>query len=438
MTSSDNKERSWNVLIFGLEKVGLTAPAEPIRNRNFTIYFEPFHTSKRFNEYDGVVVFQGVFESFERKTGYYNSYLTHNYDEDELDKRKKEATILLNGGGFLAFVLNCQFIDRDDRRDFRGTDLAKYHLNYHNLHRTNYEQRVTHLEPCISEFARFLELYGAAYTKFTCYNDSIEFHPLARSSQNTVGMVIDRQQYFIPSLIPDNHPKVLLEYFNFLVDAVTSVSNKLRQALPDWISAFKFNEELGLEEERAMHMRELARIDDRIKELSAYKAALVHTGEVLVKTVSSILTAALGVSVDTKDEFREDATLLNEEGNAICVCEIKGINRGVAREHINQTDSHRERSGYADEFPALLIANTLIKSAKNIGGKDHEIALEQVCHAVKMRILIMRTIDLLGLFRLILAGELSKDDALSMILNSTGWLRVVDNRVVIVNGDNSS
>lgn len=435
MTPIKDQERSWNVLVYGLEKVDLNSPSEPIRTRNFTIHFEKYRTPRRFNEYDGVVVFQGIFEKFQWETNYLNQYLTHEYDQDELDKRKKEATLLLKKGGFLVFVLNSQFMDHGDGREFKRTDLAKYHLNYSQFYRENFDTRIAHVDSCVNEFKRFLDLYGAGYTKFTNHNRSLEMLPLARVSNSIVGMVLDRQEYFVPSLIPDNRPEVLIEYFELLVDAVTAVSNKLHQSIPEWVASYTFDEEPLLKAQRAKYVDEIERIDARLSELASHKAALVHTGPALVQDVSAVLSAALGVTVDTEDEFREDATLLDGERKPICVCEIKGINKGVGRENINQADSHRERSGYSEEFPALLIANTFIKSARTIEEKDQEIAKEQVRHAVKMRVLVMRTIDLLGLLRLVLANSISREDARLMVLSNIGWLRVVGNEAVVISGE---
>jgi hypothetical protein len=114
---------------------------------------------------------------------------------------------------------------------------------------------------------------------------------------------------------------------------------------------------------------------------------------------------------------------------------IKGINRSVKRENINQTDSHRERSGFDEGFPALLVANTNIKSARSIAEKEQEIASEQVKHAVHMRVLIMRTIDLLGLLRLVLAGKLTTQDACSLVLSNVGWLRVQSDDIQVLSGE---
>ncbi len=55
------------------------------------------------------------------KSGYWEPYLNHACDGDELDKRKKESLLLLKAGGFICFLLNEPFIDKEDNRDFRGS-----------------------------------------------------------------------------------------------------------------------------------------------------------------------------------------------------------------------------------------------------------------------------------------------------------------------------
>lgn len=435
MTEADTSERSYNILVFGLERKGLPVPSEPLRTRNFSVFFEDYKTPRRFQEYDGVVLFQGIFEKFELKTGYVDSYLSHTCDTDELDKRKKEAALLLGRGGFLCFLLTDPFTDRDGSRDFTATDLAKYYLNYSHFYRENFQKRVAHVTPILDEFKRFIEMFGAASSYFKNNNNSLDCRVLAKVGNVPVGLLLDQAEYFLPSLVPDRRPEVVTEYFQHLVDAITAVHNKLHQAVPEWVAAYKFHEEEALLDERTSLLSKVSGIDSHLEQLNRYKQSLVHTGPELVTDVSAILEMTLGTKVDAVDEFREDVKLVGADGQVVCICEIKGINRGVNREHINQTDSHRERSGFAEDFPALLIVNTNIKGARSIAEKDQEVATEQVKHAVHMRILITRTIDLLGLLRLVRAGRLTTQDARSLIFSSVGWLRIQSDDVQVLGNE---
>jgi hypothetical protein len=435
MTETEVVERQFNVLVYGLERKNLPVPSEPIKSRNYSVSFERFETHRRFQEYDGVIMFQGIFESFQQKNGFDGAYLEHTCDRNELDKRKKEVDLLLGKGGFLCFLLTDRFLDDYHGRDLRTTDLAKYFLNCEYLFRKNFPKRKTEINSVINEFKSFLEHFGAANSFFENHNNTLEFHLLAEHKiyKKPVGMILNRSEYYLPSLTPDRRIEAIQEYFEILVDAVTSVHNKLHQAVPEWVAAFKFDEEPRLIDERASLMDKVKNIDQRIDELTQFKAALVHSGAELVADVSAALEAALGIKVDAIDDFREDIKLIGDDGNALAVCEIKGINRGIKRENINQTDSHRERSGYDEGFPAILIANTNIKQARSIAMKaEDRVDHQQVRHAVHMHVLIMRTIDLLGLLRLVLSGKLTQLQACNLVLSNVGWLRIQSDEVQIV------
>lgn len=433
LNSNDENDRFYDILILGIERKGLTAPKEPIRTRNFCLHFEPFTSPRRFNEFNGVILFQGVFETFEWKSpAYSSSYVVHKCDVNELDKRKKEASLLLGNGGFLCFLLNEQFFDRHDGDDFRSSDLAKYHLNYSDFYRENFSKRIAHVEIKLDEFRKFLNVYGAASSHFHHYNKSIEWRVIAEAVGKVTGMIIDKNEYFVPTLIPDNRPEIIEEYFKFLAEAITSTCNKFHHSLPEWVNEFRFEEETTLETERLKLVKLIEDINFRTDELNNFKAILALSDDELVTYVARIFQNGFNIAVDLIDELREDFKLVNDNKDVFCLCEVKGTNKGVKREHINQADSHRERSGYDSTFASLLIMNTNIKSARSISEKDQELAKEQIRHAKKMNILVLRTLDLIELLRLFLAGVVTRDDVCQLLTMNAGWLKVTrDGHTVI-------
>ena len=428
-------EQVYDILIYGIEKLGLKAPHEPLRTRNFCLYFEPFSTQRRFHEFHGVILYQGIFERFEWKPGLMDPYLAHSCDTDELDKRKKEAQLLVRNGGFLCFLLNRPFVDREDGQDFRGSDLSKYHLNYSDFYRENFQQRIAQLNIKSDEFRKFLEIYGAASSHFHHYNESIEWHVIAEAAGGVAGMIIDRTEYFIPTLVPDNRLEVIQEYFTLLADALTSTANKLHQELPSWVAEFSFAEEEKLDSQRITLEAHIAAIAQRKHRLSGYKSILALSSDALVASVVRVLEDGFGISVDTKDELREDFKILDDKAQPFCLCEVKGTNKGLKREYLNQADSHRERSGFDERFPVLVIVNTHMKTARSVAEKDQEIAREQILHARKMNILILRTIDLLRLLKLYLNGQTTLDEVKGLVTSNSGWLRVSDTGFTIISGE---
>jgi hypothetical protein len=128
-----------------------------------------------------------------------------------------------------------------------------------------------------------------------------------------------------------------------------------------------------------------------------------------------------------EEAFREDLMLLDSAGGPVAFVEVKGVSRGVAREQVNQADIHRERAGVSAEFPSLLIVNTNMKAA-SIADKDRSVDPEQIRHAVRNNVLILRTLDLLNLASLHSSGKLGSEAVVELLTKSSGWLRVADAR----------
>jgi hypothetical protein len=431
---NEMSERTYNILVYGVENKGLSLPDVPIVARNFSLLFEEFKTPSRFNDFDGVILFKGIFETFESKPSEFGSYLKRSCDNHELDKRKKEATLLLEQGGFICFLLDDVFIDKENGRNFEGNDLAKFHLNYSDFYRDNFGGRLTRLKIKSDEFRSFLKVYGAANSYFRNFNKHIDLRVLAETPNGPAGMVINRNEYFVPTLIPDNLPERLKEYFTLLSEGLTSSHNKLQTLLPEWIKEFSFDEEVGLEEEEDKIRARLLQIKERTDKLDQFRSILALTGDDLVESVIRLFSEGFGIIVDGKDELREDFKLLNSASEPFCLCEVKGINKGVKREHINQADSHRERSGFDADFPSLLLINSHIKNARSVVEKDQEIANEQIRHATNMNVLMLRTIDLLGMLRMFLMGRLNRQDLEELLISSRGWLRVEEQEYRVING----
>jgi len=142
----------------------------------------------------------------------------------------------------------------------------------------------------------------------------------------------------------------------------------------------------------------------------------------LRESIIKILRDGFGLEIDDTDELKEDFKIIDNEGKPVILVEVKGLNKGIARQHINQTDSHRERAQLEQEFPSILIVNTNIKKSNSLQDKYQEVAKEQIKHAVKMNVLVMRTIDFLDMLYLKEKGEVKKKNFLDILRQKSGWL----------------
>lgn len=432
-TKEAEKPRSYNILVYGIEKVGITPPANDIKGKNFSLVFEPFKTNCRFNDFDGVILFQGIFEKFEKLIVHHGRQINHDYDCDELDKRKKELSLLLKKEGFVCFILCKPFIDRAEGISYKSTDLAKVCLiPSSSFFREDYSTRNTNIESKQSEFCRFFSIYGAASSYFSCYDSSFNMRVIAEAGSKIVGMIIYNQQFFVPSLIPENIPERVEEYFKLLADALTSTYNKLLYSIPAWVNEFQFSEEEQLFDRKKKILVDVKDINTQLEQFQRYKRILLFDGDTLVEAVVEVLRQGFGLKVDESDEYREDIKILNDKGTPIIFGEIKGANGGVKREHINQVDGHRERAELDPKFPAILIINTHIKNSRTVAEKDKEPQKEQVTHAINMNVLVLRTLDLLGLLRLSMKDKVTMKEILTILKGNCGWLKVTDHNYEVV------
>ena len=432
MLEKNNGERSYNIMVYAADKKTIDTPKNPIVARNFKLHFEPFKTPRRFNEFDAVIIFKSTFENFTFVDGFHGvtTYLDH--DSVEMDKRKKELQLLKAKGGFICFLLDGVFVDQTNSGSYPNSDLVKSCLNEKSLRRENFRNSVAQIDIRHDEFREFLSLYGVAYSHVQKNYNACELTPVATAGNYIVGFHVDRNEYYLPSLLPENTPEKLHDYFSLLAGSLASSYNKLKVELPSWIREFKFDEERLLIERQKELEAQLKNNKQCEDTFNSFKSILAATGENLVSSVAQVFCEGFGFSVDAKDELREDLKLLDDNKKPFCLCEIKGTNKGIGREFINQADSHRERAGLPGEFPSILIVNTHIKNARTISEKDQEIAKEQIQHSRKMNILMLRTIDLLFLLNLYKRGSIEKDQLIALLTENSGWLRCNESSYEII------
>ncbi len=431
----NNSGRTYNILVYGIEKVGLTAPIEQLTDRNYKLVFQPFNTDQRFHDFDGVILFQGIFETHKFDVdwaGHQKHY--HSYDRDELDKRLKEVSMLNGKEGFVCLILCEEFIDLSEHARIADTDLAKVLLNLPKLYRKSFGKRLTSVVSKRNEFSRFLDLYGASSSYFINYNDDIQWRTIAEIEREVVGMIIGDSLFFVPSLLPENNPENIAEYFKLLADVITSTVNKLIYEVPPWADNFQFPDEEALKDQIRRLLEQAREKKDLIDEYKRFKRILLADGDVLVDAVVETLAEGFEFSVDQIEEFREDIKILNDDGEPIIFGEIKGSNRSVKREHINQADSHRERAGLSSDFPTILIMNTHIKNARRLEEKDKELPLEQVRYATSSHVLLLRTLDLVRLLCLVKGEQISPQGVIDLLTGNVGWLKVTDDAWDVIEG----
>ena len=414
-----------HILVYGIGRVGVGVPRLPIDTSLFRLDFELFYTERKLHEYDGVIIFQSTFEKVKlESTMYADSYYTVKWDEEELVTRRAQLRLLLEKGGFVCFILHTDFVDGDRYGDYQSTDLCKIYLNDDGINRAALSGYSLPDRIKRDEFRPFLKEYGAAKTLFTFWGGvRNDVRLICLASRSILGFILCDNRYFVPARLPK--VSEVTDYFINLASALVASWKKLREDVPPWTHEYKFATESQLEADRTAQLEKLDELSSSLRNWINYKGVLAFHGERLVESVALVLNHGLRFNLpDKDDEFIEDKVILDDKGQDDILIEIKGTNENAKSDHVYQADSHRGRREKPDDFPSLLIINTFIKSANSIGDKDKSFNSEQVRLAVKKRVLMMRTLDLLNLLKLKEAGTLTKDQIAHIFRNQVGWLRV--------------
>lgn len=418
------------ILVYGIERFDFEYPE--INSKLFDLCFEPFDTNEKFQDYDGVILFQSTFENVEYvKSAYSSSYHKISYQRQELLKRQNQLDLLLEKGGFVCFLMYRDFIDQTENADYRETDLCKIMLNVRGLYRKSLgrDAHVGHISR--DEFRHFLKVFGSARTSFDSLSSLEPYtRPISGDGQRLTGFILFNRRYFVPCRFPSKGE--VSEFFEKIASALVATSKKLADSIPDWVNEFKFGPEAELIQEATKLQERLEETKSKIGVWENFKRCLCYDGEVLVESVEAALEQGFGLRILKKeDEHKEDKVILDERDEEIVLVEIKGTNENIKSPNVYQADSHRGRREKPSDFPSILIVNTFIKSSNSIEGKHKEINPEQIKLAIEKKVLILRTIDLLDLLNLKEKNKIDSATILSNLKEKIGWLIVQDDAVVI-------
>ena len=419
------------VLVCGIERLGLQPPTPSLNSSLFELEFEPLQTPKNFRDYSGVILFQSTFETIERIQSQFDDYWKITYDRSELLRRQNQLNQLLDGDGFVCFLLHRDFIDRSEHADYSSTDLSKIYL-HPDMYKEPFKRDVMITKVYRSEFQTFLNDYGSARTGFRCSSRLEPFVKKVCDSRyrNLSGFILFDNRYYIPCRLPAVGE--VQDFFVKIGTALVATSKKLQQDVPEWVQEFRLPPEDELLQTEAVLSQQLQEIQTKKDTLKGYKRCLCYDGELLVDSVSEVLRA-IGFRLSEKeDENIEDKVILDDESQDLVLLEIKGMNDNAKSTHVYQADSHRGRREKPDDFPSVLIVNTFIRSSNTLLDKLRDIEAEQAKLASKKRVLVMRTIDLLNLLALNQKGELDKEKILQIFKNEAGWLKVREDGYEVV------
>jgi hypothetical protein len=333
---------------------------------------------------------------------------------------------MIEGGRWVCFLVGA-IVDKVpqgdwDSQNIDDTDLCKKILNA--LEITKYSRRIvdglTIFNTKSDEFKTYLRDYGVVNTVFELpFNREKQFRIIAESGSEPVAIEWTHRLFFLPLHTTKRDASTLNLIVTEVSTAILDYRQKRIAEVPAWLDEFKFATEEKLDSEVDALQKQIADRKGQIQTWRDYKAILITSGDLLKDRVVGVLGGFFELRVDAPEEFREDAKLLDDTDKVLAFIEIKGTKGGIKREHVNQVDSHRERGDLSPSVPGVLIINSEMSVAGIKERFETTVPGEQIDHAKKLHVLIIRTIDLLFLIRQF-EDKSNKKQKLLKILRSGG------------------
>lgn len=390
------------IFVYGFEAAGFTVPeGHTVNLNNAVIRFVSLNSPIILDKAEGIIIPSGIFESFKDVSDYSGDYVNVYCKTDLLLQREREILNLFRAGGWICCLVK-KIIDEVPSgyrtKDCHDTDLSKRLMNGFSIEREAFKGSA-YVTSKNDAFNDYIKRWGVAKTILSLSYKDQDRKILAKVGDSVVGVEFGGKIFFLPFHSTKSEVTEAESVVKELCGAINDYLQKRRIEIPDWANAFVFAEEEKLQKELGELLSKADQLQQTLFKLKSYKGILTQSGEALKDTVVLILRDFFSLNVTDVEEFKEDALIRDQEGKPLIVLEIKGTKSGVKREYINQVDSHRERRGLNSSLPGLLIINDQMDVEEISERLATTVASEQIVHAQKMNVLILKTIDLLFLMR---------------------------------------
>jgi hypothetical protein len=282
------------------------------------------------------------------------------------------------------------------------------------------------IKPHRQEFEAWLNKFGAAryswVTSDTAQRGGIV--PICSLGERLCGFAIPIRRghlVVVPCAVAARSTSDKLGMLLKLADVLLKFSDNLHPTPPPWLAEFMFEKERPLVEESQTLAARVEEIERQMQRFTDPKRLLYLREYQLQRAVPNTLQE-FGFEVQLSEGVEEDFWIL-ESGERRALCEVKSSTANVDRADLGKTLQHRKACGLADDFPAVVFANTFVK-AQSLRDKDKQIEPDIQQRAAQDNILVVRTLDLLRLLDQMYAGKMTQEELLDLFKTKRGWLKV--------------
>lgn len=145
----------------------------------------------------------------------------------------------------------------------------------------------------------------------------------------------------------------------------------------------------------------------------------------VIEVLNLILDGTGYVAEDRPDVKAEDFWIV-EAGEDRALVEVKGIGGSISRPAVNQVDNHRaENELSVEEMPGVLIVNPF-RNSDAFDQRTLPVSSDVIKHAVRLNVLVLRTLDLYYLLHHALDGNKGAEKFVEALPLGGGWLQVTE------------
>lgn len=383
------------IYAYGFDQLAFLNAAD-VETDDFLLRFIKYRSAESLASADGSLIPSGIFETFERRGQAWQPYTVCQSDEHRLAEREKQVFNAWEAGGWTCFLL--RELNNGEGDKWAETDLVKKMANQMFSNVRGHDP-VPHVYGKADEFRDYFKTYGIARTSLGSpkYEDKTRVLATSAKDRHIFAAELGRSFFFLPLKSLDRINEELVPLLTSAIDSILEYKRRNDIYLPEWVDSIRFKRETFLDEQIAKLEQELIQNKEESILWRRYKGILTSSGHALTEIVISILRSYFGLDLHSKEAYIEDAIIYDEARKELFVVEIKGVNGGIKRDHINQVDSHRERLDLPPDVPGLLIVNDFADVPSVEDREKKQIDPNHLELATKQNVKVLRTTTLLKL-----------------------------------------
>jgi hypothetical protein len=291
-------------------------------------------------------------------------------------------------------------VDNGEGARYKDTDLAKKFGNFAFGSVEKCDPN-PHLKCKADEFREYVRQFGIARTVLSRprFQGKTRILATATDEQSIYAAEIAGRLFFLPLKESQSLWRELPQLLTTTISSILAYKRRNEVYLPDWVEVLRFKREDQVAERITTLRMAIADLMEEARRWERYKTILVASGKVLNEAVVEVFRSFFALNLKSDEAYIEDAIIYDSKQKPIFVVEIKGVNAGIKREHINQVDSHRERLDMPPEIPGLLVINDFADTDGIDERKAKQIDPNHLKHAIQHNVKILRTTTLFEFMR---------------------------------------